>query len=353
MSKVEIHQELPLPAHYEPQKVGQVWRVPYEERAAEARAWAKQHKLRPNEEDDFKIALVLIDVQNTFCIPEFELYVGGRSGTGAVDDNIRLVEFIYRNLGAITHISLTLDTHVATQIFHPIFLVDDYGEHPAPYTLVTSEDIQQGRWRFNEIIAEDLGIEVGYGQSQLEHYTAQLAKKEKFELTIWPYHAMLGGIGHALVSAVEEADFFHTIARSSWPDYEIKGANPLTEHYSAIGPEVLTGPNGEQIGEKSTKIFEKIQKYDAVLFAGQAKSHCVAWTISDLLDQIQDYDPRLTGKVYLLEDCSSPVVVPGVIDYTEQAEADFTRFAEAGMHAVRSTDPIGTWPGMGDLDIWD
>jgi nicotinamidase-related amidase len=347
MNKVNIHKELPLPSHFDSEKVGQVWRVPYEKRAAEAREWAKVYHLRPNEEDEFRIALVLIDVQNTFCIPEFELFVGGRSGTGAVDDNTRLVEFIYRNLGAISHISLTLDTHVATQIFHPIFLVDENGENPPPYTLVTNEDIENGLWRFNEIIAEDLGITAAYGQSQLEHYTAQLAKKEKFELTIWPYHAMLGGIGHALVSAVEEADFFHTIARSSRPDYVIKGANPLTEHYSAIGPEVLTGPDGEQLGEKSDKMFKKVQKYDAVIFAGQAKSHCVAWTISDLLEQIQENDPGLVEKVYLLEDCCSPVVVPGVIDYTDQANADFARFAEAGMHIVRSTDPITSWPEMG------
>ena len=340
MPQVKIHQELPLPAHFEPQKVSQVWRVPYEERAAEARAWAQEQHLRPNEQDRFKIALVLIDVQNTFCIPGYELYVGGRSGTGAVDDNMRLVEFIYRNLGAISHISLTLDTHQATQIFHPIFLVDENGEHPPPYTLVTAEDVQIGRWRFNEILAEDLGIDAGYGQSQLEYYTAQLAQKGKFDLTIWPYHAMLGGIGHALVSSVEEAVFFHTIARYSRPDYELKGANPLSEHYSAIGPEVLTGPQGESLGEKSDNMFKKVQDHDAVLFAGQAKSHCVAWTISDLLDQIQRDDPQLVDKVYLLEDCTSPVVVPGAIDFTDQAEADFDRFAEAGMHVVRSTDPI-------------
>jgi len=343
---INIHKELPLPAHYDPQRVGHVWRVPYEERAAEAREWARLHNLEPKEEDEFMIALVLIDVQNTFCIPEFELFVGGRSGTGAVDDNIRLVEFIYRNLGAVSHIALTLDTHVATQIFHPIFLVDENGENPPPYTLVTNEDIQSGRWRFNESIADDLGIDAAYGQSQLEHYTAQLAREKKFELTIWPYHAMLGGIGHALVSAVEEANFFHTIARSSKPDFEIKGTNPLTEHYSAIGPEVLIGPDGEILGKKNNKLFNKVQNYDAVIIAGQAKSHCVAWTVSDLLDQIMDADPGLARKVYLLEDCCSPVVVPGVIDYTEQAEADFARFAEAGMQVVKSTDPIRSWSGM-------
>jgi nicotinamidase-related amidase len=348
MASKDNYHELPLPDHFDPQRVGQVWRVPYEERAADARAWAKEHHLRPNEQDRFKIALVMIDIQNTFCIPDFELYVGGRSGTGAVDDNIRLVQFIYHNLGIITHISLTLDTHQATQIFHPIFLVDENGEHPPPYTLVTHEDILSGRWRFNEVLTEEMKIREGYGQSQLEHYTAQLAQKGKFELTIWPYHAMLGGIGHALVPSVEETVFFHTIARYSRPDYEIKGAYPFTEHYSAIGPEVLKGSNGETLGEKSDKIFKKVQNYDAVLFAGQAKSHCVAWTISDLLDQIQSHDPHMTEKVYLLEDCTSPVVVPGVIDYTDQADEAFENFVEAGMKVVRSTEPIASWPGMSE-----
>ena len=68
--------------------------------------------------DKLKISLLLVDVQNTFCIPEFELYVGGTSGTGAVDDNRRLCEFIYRNLNMITEICPTMDTHQAVQIFH-------------------------------------------------------------------------------------------------------------------------------------------------------------------------------------------------------------------------------------------
>ncbi|UCD97382.1 MAG: cysteine hydrolase family protein [Chloroflexota bacterium] len=347
MTKVQIHPELPLPAHFEPQKVGQVWRVPYEQLSASAHDWSKLYDLSPSAEDQFRIALVLVDVQNTFCIPGFELYVGGRSGTGAVDDNTRLVEFIYRNLGSISQVSLTMDTHLATQIFHPIFLVDENGEHPAPYTLVTAADIQSGRWRFNSILAADLDIDPSFGQSHLEYYTDQLAQRGKFDLTIWPYHAMLGGIGHALVPAVEEVVFFHTVARYSRPDFEVKGANPLTEHYSAIGPEVLSGPQGEKLGEKSEKLLKKVEEYDLVIIAGQAKSHCVAWTISDLLDQILASNRQLIERVYLLEDCTSSVVVPGVIDYTEQAEADFQRFAGAGMHLVQSTQPIASWPGLG------
>jgi nicotinamidase-related amidase len=85
---------------------------------------------------------------------------------------------------------------------------------------------------------------------------------------------------------------------------------------------------------------------DAVIIAGQAKSHCVAWTIDDLLTEAKARSPKLVEKVYLLEDCTSPVVIPGVVDFTDQADAAFQRFADAGMHVVRSTDPIDTWPGL-------
>ena len=90
--------ELPIPPHFAPARMGEVWRVPYQERAAEAAAWARAHGIRPAAEDRLRICLVAVDVQNTFCVPGFELFVGGRSGTGAVDDNRRLCEFLYRNL---------------------------------------------------------------------------------------------------------------------------------------------------------------------------------------------------------------------------------------------------------------
>lgn len=342
-----LDQWLPLPPHYDPNKVDQVWRVPYQARAEAAVQWARQYQIRPAAEDTFKMALIAIDVQNTFCIPDFELFVGGRSGMGAVDDNRRLCEFIYHNLGNLTHIIATLDTHQAVQIFHPVFLVNDKGEHPAPLTLISSEDVEQGRLRFNPSVAASLGISPEAGQQHLLHYTRELKARGKYELTVWPYHAMLGGIGHALVSAVEEAIFFHAIARQTQPELVIKGQLPLTESYSAIGPEVLKGADGREIAQKSSRFLEKLKEFDVVVIAGEAKSHCVAWTVEDLLEQIRADDARLAQKVYLLDDCASAVVVPGVIDYTEQAEAAYQRFAQAGMHRVRSTQPVATWPGIG------
>jgi nicotinamidase-related amidase len=339
---------LPLPPHFDPERVDEIWRVDYDARAREARAWAEEHDLRQADEDGIRICLVLVDVQNTFCIPGFELFVGGRSGTGAVDDNRRLCEFLYGNLGSITQIVPTLDTHRVMQIFHAIWLVDDEGNHPGPYTLVTSADIESGRWRLNPAVAASAQVEEDYAERQLLHYTRSLEAGGKYSLTIWPYHAMLGGIGHAIASAVEEAVFFHSVARYSQPDFQVKGENPLTEHYSIFAPEVRAGPDGEPIASANEALIERLLEFDAVVVAGQAKSHCVAWTIDDLLEGDDARERALAPRTYLLEDCTSPVVVPGD-DYTAQADAAFQRFADAGMHVVRSTEPMESWPGLGEL----
>jgi nicotinamidase-related amidase len=328
--------KLPIPPFFDADKVGAVWRIPYEECAKQARDWALQHRLQPASADQVATWLMLIDVQNTFCIPEFELYVAGASGRAAVDDNIRLCGFIYRNLGNITHITATMDTHRTAQVFHAVFFVDADGNHPAPFTDIHAADLRTGKWIFNPALAGQFGIAPGYGQQMMVHYAEELEKKGKYALTIWPYHAMLGGIGHALVSSVEEALFFHSIARTAQYDIEIKGEEPFTENYSVVGPEVLTGPMGETLGTHNPKFIEQLQQFDRLIIAGQAKSHCVAWTVADLLDDIRAVDPGLAKKVYLLEDCTSPIVVPGLVDHTPAANEAFERFAKAGMHLIRS-----------------
>ena len=252
---------------------------------------------------------------------------------------------MYRNLGEITQIFPSLDTHRAMQVFHAIWLVDENGNHPGPYTLVSAEDVASGRWRANPAVAEALGIGRDYAARHLVHYTRRLADGGKYDLMIWPYHAMLGGIGHALVPAFEEAVFFHGVARLSNPEFQVKGDNPLTEHYSMVGPEVTEGPDGDRLGGKNTQLIETLLSFDAVVVAGQAKSHCLAWTIDDLLEE-EGLGSRLAERTYLLEDCTSPVVVPGVVDYTDEAEAAFERYAAAGLHVVRSTEPLSSWPGL-------
>lgn len=346
MSNLKSHQQLPIPEFFDPDKADKFWRVPYVERAQQAHDWARQHNIQPSSKDDFIISLVCVDMQNTFCNPEYPMYVRGKSGRGAVEDNCNMARFIYRNLDVITGITATLDSHRLMHVFHPIFLVNDEGNHPEPNSRISVEDIEEGRWKFNPEVAPDLDITVEYGQKVLEHYVKELRKRERFDLTIWPYHSMVGGLGHALVGILEEAIFFHDQARLNQADFIQKGQYPLTEAYSAIGPEVTEGPEGEKLGERSDWLFNKLTESDMLIIGGEAKSHCVNWTIQDLLGRIRSEDESLVERIYLLEDCTSSIVVPGKLDYSEEADEAFRKYDQAGMHVVQSTDPISSWPGV-------
>ncbi len=330
---------LPLPPFFDETAASRVYRVPYQQRADEARAWAEAHGIRAATEDRERVALLLIDVQNTFCLPEFELFVAGRSGRGAVEDALRIATLLYRRLDRVTQVVATLDTHAAAQIFHPIFWLDEHDRHPAPHTVIRLEDVESGRYRVNSALAPALAPREGFDVAAWgRHYARRLAEGGKYPLVVWPYHSMLGGIGHAMVSAVEEAVFFHSIARQSPTRLEIKGRYPLTENYSALRPEVSEDETGAPLFAANRELVEHLLGFDEILVAGEARSHCVAWTVEDLLTEIRARDARLASKVVLLDDCASPVVVPGVVDFTDTAEAAYARFAEAGMRRAKSTD---------------
>ncbi len=46
-----IATQLPVPIFFDRHKVGSVWRVPYQDRANQAEAWAKQHGIAPAAKD--------------------------------------------------------------------------------------------------------------------------------------------------------------------------------------------------------------------------------------------------------------------------------------------------------------
>lgn len=323
-----------IPSFFEPHKCDKVWCVPYQQRAEDARQWAQRYNISPAATDKTSVGLLLIDVQNTFCLPGFELFV-----PGAVEDNIRLCQFIYRNLGKITDIIPTMDTHTAISIFHAIFWLDAQGKNPTPATVITYEQVITQFWRPNPSLLKYLGL-ASYEalQNYALHYVKKLQDDGKYPLTIWPYHSMLGGIGHALVPAVEEAIFFHSIARNSMTSFELKGSHSLTENYSVLAPEVKETHEGKELVPRNSYLIDRLLTYDTLIITGQAKSHCVAWTIQHILEEILQRDPDLVKKVFLLVDCTSPVVVPNIVDFTAEADAAFMSFAHAGMHLVKSTD---------------
>ena len=64
---------LTLPEFYNPETVGTVFRVDYAARSSSAPVYRSKNTIPPASTDRQKNWLLLIDVQNTFCIPGFEL----------------------------------------------------------------------------------------------------------------------------------------------------------------------------------------------------------------------------------------------------------------------------------------
>jgi len=346
---------LSIPRFYDPKKVGEIYPIPYQDRFTQAIEWANNFGIGPSASDAINVELLVIDAQNSFCLkpPYGELYVGGRSGEGAIEDNDRLCRFIYGNLDKITGITASLDTHFALQIFYPTFWINDAGEHPTANTTISKSDVDKGVWKVDPAMVALIRPRIydkktNYYtilENYTKHYVNELTLGGRYELYLWPFHTMLGSVGHALVSAVGEAMFFHGVARKHQTDFMIKGGSALTENYSVLGPEVLMAQDGKtSVGQRNTAFFKKLVEADMMIIAGQAKSHCVRFTIHDLLNQILANDPKLAKKVRLLEDCTSSVVIPGVVDFTQQGDDAFEEFRRAGMHVVKSTDPIEDWP---------
>lgn len=349
--------DLPVPGFYDPAHASD-WSYQPDQQVLfdAAQEHRRRHGVRPAATDRKRIHLLLIDVQRDFCFPRGSLYVGGRSGTGAMDDSDRIARFVYRNLEAITEITCTLDTHFPFQIFYPAFWLGEDGLPPTPHQEITTEDIRSGRMRPNPDIAWWVAEGGGYEwlRRQVEFYCQELEKAGKYKLYLWPPHCLLGSDGHILVGVLHEARLFHSWVRGARGGTEIKGGNPLTENYSVLSPEVLLRFDGRSLDQPNRHFIETLVAADAVVIAGQAASHCVKSTIDDLLGHILGISPELASKVFILEDCMSAVTVPDparpgelLFDFTPQAEEALRRFAEAGMHVVRSTEPMAGWPGMG------
>ena len=346
-----------IPEHYDPANARQfVYRPDAQKLFEAATLFRRENHLLPAASDVRRNHLVLIDAQRDFCFPEGTLYVGGRSGQGALEDNDRIARFIYSNLATISEITCTLDSHLPFQIFFAPFWVDRAGGPLSPHRTISVDEIRAGDVRPNPDVAAAVGApDLEWLTKEVLFYAESLAKAGKYVLYLWPPHVLIGGDGHALVGVIQEARLFHAYVRGARNGVEIKGMHALTENYSVFSPEVLLTHDGASLANRNDALIEALLGEDRLIIAGQASSHCVKSSIDDLLDAIRDKDPRLAKRVYVLEDAMSAVAVPNpqapgtfFADFTENAQDALGRYDEAGMRIVRTTTPVSEWPGFND-----
>jgi nicotinamidase/pyrazinamidase len=304
-----------FPSFYKPDRIGTLYHPDMSLIAAEA----ARAGLLPSAGDEKQARLLIVDMQVDFCHEQGSLFV-----PGAADDIRRLIEFIFRNAPYITDIICTMDSHLPFQIFHPPWWGDEAGRHPEPLTMITLQDLDEGRWRPL--------VRPGYSRE----YVRQLEVESKKVLTIWPYHVLLGGLGNALDPELWSAVMWHSLARKSQPTWLAKGRVPQTEHYSAIQPEIPAP--GHPQGQAHRPLLEMAEATDVLLVAGEAESHCVLETLEDLVATFADR-PEVLGRIYVLQDCMSAVQHPAV-DFHALALERFEEFARQGVHFVNSTEPL-------------
>ena len=293
-------------------------------------ALAEQEKFAPAVSDGKRRLLLAIDVQKDFIEgPQWtptgnseydqlmaDLCKGGSLAVpGSIGDVERLTRFIYNNLGYITKIMSSLDTHIAQQIFHPCWWVNAAGNHPAPYTIITHDDLTAGNW--NAIIASKKSVE----------YLKGLEQTAKKQLCVWPYHCIVGTEGHTLENEFAKMVYFHSVARKGQNPMIRKGDDPYSEMYGIIKPEY------SESNFINTPVLTAVETYDEIYVAGEAASHCLMESVRQIAEHFATR-PEITQKIIILEDCTSPI--PGYEAETAQVFDMFKK--NYGIRFAKSTD---------------
>ena len=248
--------------------------------------------------------LLIIDPQDDF-------HPGGTLAIPTADEDAeRVAGFIRKHAHVIDKIVITLDSHQRTHIAHGIFWVNDAGEHPPPFTLISREDVARGKWK-----AFDASK-----QPAAEGYVQKLEESGRFTICIWPEHCLIGSPGHNVRRVILAAVNYWAESRMREVLFVWKGQNCLTEMYSALRAEVPVPSDERTLLNKS--LLRTLKESSQIVVCGQALSHCVNFTVRDLVESFDDGLDGLDGldgigSISILRDGTS--AVPGF----EEAGATF------------------------------
>nr|WP_315463546.1 cysteine hydrolase [uncultured Rhodoferax sp.] len=233
--------------------------------------------------------LLIIDPQNDFL----DIEGAALPVPGANADMQRLAHWLTDHADQVRHLTITLDSHASVGVERTTFWQQADGSAVAPFTLITAAQVQQGAYRPRH--AARAGEVVSYLQA--------LEATGQRQLIVWPVHCVLGTWGHNIHRGLSEAIAAWELQTGRVCHKVLKGQNPLTEQYSAFKAEVpraddertwLNRPLMQALSAQGTTL----------LIAGEALSHCVAASVTDLMQELPVERLRQT---VLLTDCMSPV----------------------------------------------
>lgn len=289
-----------------------------------------------------------IDVQNANILiidPQVDFHEGGNLAVfGATADSERISKFIEKNANKLKKIYVSLDTHTKNHIGHPGYWesVEDKSE-PSAWTVFSFE---------NDKIMGTMGtVKKEYTPKNKElldwtkEYVKTIKRYGKGPALIWPTHCLEYSSGHDVTEVLKKV--LNSDSVKDKVEYHIKGQNEATEMYSIFKAEIpveneINDGNkteyysGDHELKDSSKIktntdkedgaylnttfnealYEELTKYNSpILICGEALSHCVNWSLRDLVnkilnDKIYGYvnnEVLIEGQVILLLNASSRV----------------------------------------------
>jgi len=270
---------------------------------------------------------------------------------GATADSTRIAKFIDANKDNVNRIVVSLDTHTLRHIGHPGYWkrLDGMTDPLPKYTMFRV---------VGGIIKAKSGetdIDVEPVESKLREWTIKYIstmvddngnpKTEKGPPLIWPIHCIEDSPGHAVHKSLKPTLMNADIKQKV--EYHIKGQNEITEMYSIFKSEVQpystdnidqphlyhgifthiiteTSKNSNtddvedhaylNVNFNATLFNSLISTNNQILICGQALSHCVNWSLRDLVSKLiltanQNYTENgklKKDKVILLINGSSP-----------------------------------------------
>lgn len=269
-----------------------------------------------------KIHLLLIDPQNDFAASGNKGPKGSLFVAGADQDMERVAAFVDRVGEKLEDIHVTMDSHQVVHIANPIFWKNSRGEHPTPFTSITSTDVINGTWTTTIAGYHDRALKY---LRELEN-SKRTDGSKRYNHTIWPVHCVVGEPGWNVYPDLVEALRRWQENNFATVDYVTKGSNPWTEHFSAVRAEV---PDPKDPGTQiNTRLLNTIEQADEIVAGGIAGDICFLNTLEDMNDLFQD--KNTISKFVLLTDA-----LPSIDDKRRDAFLD--KMVKLGMRTSTTT----------------
>ena len=244
--------------------------------------------------------LLLVDYQKCFTRPDGALFVKG------ADEDVKRVKSFISSRDDIAKVCITGDFHQPKMISFPNYWINDKGEHPAPFSSISKQDVIDGVWKRNGSVNGDYGdLNNETTEWPIDYFESLESKNEEtlnssFELRIWPYHAIAGTEGCCFDDIGMEGIYDKlTII--------MKGTNPNTEQQGALQPDFSI------LNRIDASIFSWLKEWaksdDILAISGEAMDICLAYTVYSLIDNLSIFGDLevLKSRIVLIRDFMSPI----------------------------------------------